>query len=726
MPALTVTRLVVLIAAVGAALRLLSPAPLELLDLKTVDLRHTIRGPIPPGGEVVIVAIDEASLTAIGRWPWPRARLAELVDRMVSGGVVAIGFDLVFDQPERQLDLPSLKAAVERAPRRPAGELLAEVEASLDGDRRLADSMQTAGRVVLGHFFEFGGEANDAAGSFPELSVRETAGADATFLPAARRLHGNVPSLATAAWSVGHLNFLPDPDGEYRRLPLGIRLGDRIGPAFALELLRRAGGGAAATLTLAPFGVAAARLGPLLLPVDERGELWVNYLGPAGAFPRVSAADVLAGRVPPDTFTGRLAILGATAAGFDSLATPFGPVVPGAEVHATVIDNVLHGRSLRRPAWLPSAEAAGIVVGGVLIGVGLRRLRGVLGVAFALGLGLLYAAASQWAFVASGLVLSAVYPLATMVACALGGAVFQYVSEEAEKRRIRGAFRTYVGPEVTELLAADPTRLRLGGERRPVTVFFSDIRGFTTLSEGLAPEALGELLNDYLGAMTDIVFRHRGLLDKYIGDAIMAFWGAPVDAPDQAAQACRAALDMLAALPGMHARWRERGWPTFAIGIGVDTGEVVVGNFGSAQRFSYTAMGDHVNLASRLEGLNKQYGTTVLLSGATRAALGDDFVCREVDRVRVKGKTVPVAIFELLGRTANDGDGRWRRLEDLFARALSAYRARAWDDAERALQQVATEYPGDGPARVYLERCAALRSAPPPEGWDGVFESKTK
>ena len=724
---LTVTRLTLAIGVGLAALRWWAPRSVELLDLKTVDLRHLVRGPLAAGGEIVIVAIDEQSLHEIGRWPWPRARLADVVDTVAAGGAVAIGFDLVFDQPERQLDLPTLQSAVQAAPRRPAAELFADLEARLDGDRRLAAAITAADRVVLGHFFEFGVPADsEPAPEFPALSVRETAGANPAAVPTAGRVHPNTPALATAAWSVGHLNFLPDGDGQYRRLPLGIRLGDRIGPAFALELLRRAAGGKAATIQLAPFGVASLRIGPVALPVDERGALWVNYLGTAGTIQTVSAADVLAGRTPPATFDGRIAILGATATGFDAIATPFGPVVPGAEGHASVIDNVLHDRCLYRPAWMNAAEAAGLVVGALLIGLALKWWRGVGGVVIALGLGVAYLGVSQWAFVTHGLVLSAVYPVATVLTCTLAGTAFQYLTEEREKRRIRMAFQTYVGTEVTELLAADPSRLRLGGDRRPLTIFFSDIRGFTTVSEGLAPETLGELLNDYLGEMTTIVFRHRGVLDKYIGDALMAFWGAPLDAPDQAAQAARAALDMQTALPGLYDRWRARGWPTFEIGIGIDSGDAVVGNFGSAQRFSYTAMGDHVNLASRLEGLNKMYGTKVLVSAATRGALGDEFVCREIDRVRVKGKTVPVAIFELMGRRSEAAAGRLRRLEELFTRGLDAYRARGWDAAIAAFEGVIVEYPDDGPTEVYLGRCAALRAESPGAEWDGVYEAKTK
>ena len=233
-------------------------------------------------------------------------------------------------------------------------------------------------------------------------------------------------------------------------------------------------------------------------------------------------------------------------------------------------------------------------------------------------------------------------------------------------------------------------------------------------------------MNEYLGAMTDILFRHEGLLDKYIGDAVMAFWGAPVEVEDHAARCCRAALDMLDALPALHGRWHARGWPPVHIGVGIDTGEAVVGNFGSAARFNYTAMGDHVNLASRLEGLNKLYGTRVLVSESTRRAIGDEFICREVDRVRVKGKLQPAGVAELLGRREADRDGRLRGLAEGFARALAAYRAQAWGEATVRLERLVAEYPDDGPIRLYLERCRELVAEPPGEGWDGVFVAKTK
>jgi adenylate cyclase len=337
---------------------------------------------------------------------------------------------------------------------------------------------------------------------------------------------------------------------------------------------------------------------------------------------------------------------------------------------------------------------------------------------------------TQQLFERRGLVLSALYPVGAIGFAMIGGGVVRYLSEEREKRWIRDTFRRYLNPEVLEHLAREPERVRLGGEEREVTIFFSDIRGFTTISEALqkqaGPEGVAELMNEYLTAMTKILFEHEGLLDKYIGDAVMAFWGAPVVVPDHAARACWTALHMLDALAPLNERWRGRGWPPVAIGIGISTGEVVVGNFGSETRFNYTIFGDDVNLASRLEGLNKTYHTRILLSERTQRAVADEFVCREIDRVEVKGKHERVTIYELLGPLAADADGRWRRLAADFAEMLGAYRARDWGGAEARLARLAAEWDGDGPSAEFARRIRELRAAQPGEAWDGVYRPTEK
>jgi adenylate cyclase len=707
-----VTAVCAAIAVVIACLRLVAPVPIEVLDRKLLDFRHLARGPVEAGPEVVIVAIDEASLARVGRWPWPRARVAELVDRLSDVGVAAIGFDVVFDQPMSTVDRGALEAALDAAPGRSPAALRQLLQGELNDDARLEASLRRSGRVVLAHFFEFGGAAEpDLAAEtarLPELTVLRTGGAEPAMIPGLKspsRAQLAIPSLREASAGAGYINFLPDPDGIYRRAPLALAVGDRLLPSFALEVLRVARGGGGANVTLGPGGIADIRLQDFDIPVDGAGQLWIDFLGPPKTFPQVSAADVLAGRVPREELAGRIAVVGFTAAGFDEVPTPFAAVVPGVEVQATVLDNVLHGRMLRRPWWLVPLEAVVVLLLGLLVGPMLRRLRAGWGAVAALLLAVGYLGVTQWLFVRDGLALGAVYPLAALVFCTLGGAVYLSVVEEGEKRKIRDAFGRYVNREVADLIASDPARLRLGGERRPITVLFSDIRGFTGLSERLPPDTLGEMLSRYLGEMTDVVFARAGLLDKYIGDAVMAFWGAPMETPDHAARCCNAALDMQASLARLNESWEAAGLPRLVVRIGINTGEAVIGNFGSARRFSYTAVGDAVNLASRLEHLNEDYDTRIMLTDATLAALGDDFICREIDHVQVRGRAQAATVYELIGRRADDGDGSLARRAAAFEEAVRAARAGDLPDALDRLEKLAAVHPRDAAVARLLERC---------------------
>jgi adenylate cyclase len=714
---LTAIRASLAVAVALAGVRLLAPAPLELLDLNVLDFRHTLRGSAARGSEVVIVGIDEASLAEIGRWPWPRTRLAHLIDGLTAAGAAVIGLDIIFDQPDVSVDVAALEAAA-ADPALTAAELLATLRSDLDNDAQLGAALRRSGRVVLGHFYEFTGAGGPgpAPATFPasELSVRTTGGArveHAAGVPVVRRAYLAVPGLATAAAGAGHVNVHVDPDGVYRRVPLAVRIGERLAPALSLEMLRHYVAASPPTVVLGPDGVQGIRAGSLAVAADGAGQLWVNYLGPPGTFPHLSAADVMAARVPRDALAGKAVLLGFTATGFDKIATPFAPSAPGVELQATALDNMLHGTHLVRPWWTVPAEAALILLFGIAVGVLLRRLGTLAAVALAVGIAAAYLSATQYLFETARLAVGGAYVLAGIASCTLAGAVARALAEEREKRWIRGAFSHYLNPEVTEMLARAPERLRLGGERREITVLFADIRDFTRISEEMPPEVLAELLNEFLGTMTDVVFRHAGLLDKYIGDALMAFWGAPVAAADHAQRCCRAALEMMATLRTLHERWEPLGRPRFDIGIGINTGEVAVGNFGSAQRFSYTAVGDDVNLASRLEGLNKVHGTHVLLSDKTCRAIGDEFVTREIDRVLVKGRVQHVTVHELLGLRAEDRDGALERRAAAYAGALDAYRRAAWEDAIGRLTTLAAANPDDRAVTIFLERCREAQAA---------------
>jgi len=738
---LTVARVTVGVAVLMAMLRLAAPEFLELQDTRVLDFRHRVRGPRAAGGEVVIVEIDEKSIGELGRWPWPRKELARLVDGLTDAGAAVIGFDVVFDEPDVSLDVAALENAVASDPHLTAQALLGRVRGAIGNDARFAAAIRRSGKVVLGSFFDFRGEPDP--GLLEEMSpfraltgVVAPRGFDLTTSRAAWRPHGAtvpIPLLAEAAGGAsGFLNYSPELDKIYREAPQIALVDEFAYPSFGLALASRYLG----ERVLVRIGekqrrrdvVTGLAIGERAIPTDGNAKILVNYLGPPWrTFAHVSATDVIHGRAPREVLAGKIALVGFTAPGIvDTVVTPFASVSPGIEVQATIVDNLLHGGSLRRLWWFVLAEAAIVVaLGGVLGGV-LHRFRGAVGAVVAVLLAVGWAVGSQWAFAERGLVLSGVYPLTGLFVCWLAGAVYQSVSEERQKRWYRNTFRLYLNPEVTEIIASDPAKLRLGGERVPLTIFFSDIRGFTTISEKLAPEVLSELLNEYLGAMTDVVFRHQGVLDKYIGDAVMAFWGAPIRASDHALRCCRAAMEMLDELAALRERWKPRGLPPIEIGVGVNTGEAVVGNFGSAQRFSYTAMGDDVNLASRLEGLNKQFGTTALVSDATRQAIGEEFVCREIDRVRVKGKAEAVAIHELLCRRTDARADAERRRAAAWESALAAYRRRDFATAIAGLEALLVERPDDRAVPIFLARCRVLRDAPPGARWDAVYEATEK
>ncbi len=684
------------IAVAFALLRLATPWPLELLDLKALDLRFTFRGARAPTNAVVIVGIDERSLARYGRWPWPRSRLAELVERLTGYGVRTIAFDAVFDT------------------------------ADTANDAAFAAAIRKSGRVVLGEFFSFDEQPSPNVPIFQELPVRARPPDAVNRLRKATAIHAPIKSLADAAVDVGHVNFLPDDDGGFRRVPLAIRLDDAVAPALAVAALRHWLGGAETRLTMGGVGETRLVVGDRDLPIDDGGELRIDFLGPPGTVPNLSALDVLEQRVSRPALEGKLVLVAATATGFDSRPTPFSGSSPGVEIHASVIDDLLRGRGLVRPPWLIPVEAIGILLLGIAAGLLIwwRAFAGALG---ALALYVIFFASSQLAFAFQGTVTTVVYPFAMIIAATLAGLAYQYATAEGQRQYVRGAFERYVGSEVADLLAREPERLGLGGEKRDVSILFTDIRGFSTIAEHMEPEALAELLTEHLGAQTRIVFAHEGFLDKYIGDAVMAFWGAPLDVPDHARRACGAALDIAAAMPKLRAEWEARGWPEVHVGIGVDTGEAVVGNFGSALRFSYTAISDHVNLASRLEGLNKVYGTQILVTEDTRRAIGDEFVCREIDYVRVKGKQQPVVVYELLCRRTDDAGGRAAHIAGAFTQAFMAYRRRRFGDAISALEAVRTNHDGGDPALDrFVARCRALVADPPGDGWDGVYDALTK
>ncbi len=726
---ITPLRIAILLAVGLCLLRFIGFAPLQRLDARAIDLRLIQRGVESAAPEVVIVAIDDRSVSTVGRWPWPRSVMARLLRAITAAEPAVVGFDIVQSEATTAPVLGSLAERVQGVDESTWERVRAALATMDADDRLLADAVRDSGRAVLGYFFDFDDPTpdrvrvpistyNGVQGSpkgLGEWRVRE-----------ARDAVGNLEPLTAAAVATGYFNLFPDPaDGVFRRVPATIRYRESAALPLSLAMLQRYWANAPAMIRFADYGAASVRLGDREIPVAEDGQMLLNFRGPRRTFTHVSANDVLEGKVEPGVLRGKLVLVGVTASAVaDVRSTPFDPVLPGVEIHATAIDNALRDDFLVQPKWTVLVEIATILLAALVLGTALRYARGVAAAAVALAAVAAYVAGSQWLFLAQGVPLGLVYPTMAIGLIYSAISLQHYLVEVREKRKIRNAFALYLNPELARLVSENPEMLKLGGQKRELTVLFSDIRGFTSISEGLEPESLVELLNVYLGAMTDVVFAHEGTLDKYVGDAIMAVWGAPVPHQDHGVRACRAALQMLAQLRDLEGKFTARGWPPLQIGIGLHTGQMVAGNMGSERRLSYTVIGDNVNLGSRLEGLTKHYGAAIIASEDTVRAAAGAIVAREIDVVRVKGKAVPVRIYEVLGGA--EEAARWQPLRARFEAGLVAYRSRLWREALETFEIILAERPDDGPAALYVERCRDYLAVEPSADWDSVTVMDTK
>jgi len=721
-------RIAVLLGGLLAVVRYQGCAYLDEIDLRARDYRLVQRGVQPGSADILIVAVDDASLEQFGRWPWSRAVMAELIDRLADGEPGVIGFDIVQSESTAKRDIELVRQRFAALDEGMWKELRGLLDQGAADEERLVEAVRRSGRTVLGYFFDFDRQgAENHAPLLPSYNIvqgsRGSSGEKR--VPLALVVKGNLPDLTAAARGAGYFNFVPDDDGAYRRVPLTIRFAEQMTLPLSLAMLQVYRPQVPLALRFAEFGVETVRFGPDAIPVAEDGEMLINYRGPQKTFRHISAAEVLNGRLGPDVVRGKMVLVGVTATAVaDIRVTPFDGTFPGVEIHANVLDNILRRDFIMRPEWTRLAEAVLVFFLAVLLGILLHYTGGVVAALVATILLVVYLLLSQWALLSSGLLLSVIYPGLAVTLTYPAIALQQYVVVERKKRKTQEAFERYLNPSMARLVSEHPEMLALGGDKRELTVLFSDIRGFTTFSEQLEPEVLVELLNTFLGEMTDIILGREGMLDKYIGDAIMAVWGAPLAQPDHAARACRAALAMASRLAILNQQWQLRGWPTVEIGVGLNTGAMVVGNMGSVRRLSYTVIGDNVNLGSRLEGLNKMYGTRIIASEATIAAAGDAVVARELDRVRVKGRRLPVKIFEILAPA--EERAAWVSVVEDFASGLAAYRQRQWSQAVTAFEAVLALRKDDGPAKHYLQRCHDMVANPPDAKWDGVTIMESK
>jgi adenylate cyclase len=769
-----ISLLVTLFALVTYYVTFIGERPMPMADFvyrmewSSLDTRFQFRGRTRTDPRIIIVDVDQESQEQLGRWPFPRIQFAHLLDALHEDGASVVAFDMTFSKPDQTVlplqDLSGDLAAEQKKGNAVSSAVLSTIEnkkKQYNYDQQVAEAIQRFGNVVLGSYFlytkaDLAGVSSQSLDEyanqiayFPFPQVRPLPSAngetdrvktiqlyeDLNYLPRGAEANAAIFTEAVAAKKgVGFFNVFLDADSVVRHVPLAIPYGrdpDRANWDFYASLEVQAVrlylglSDEQVALTYGGGGIVGVEFGKqIFVRTDDISRLLVNYHGPARTYPYVSFANAALKKFPPGTFKDKIVLVGASATGIGDLrATPFGGLdFPGTEIHANVIDNILNQKFIVHRGLQALTDVGFILLFGIPLGIWLAMVRPrwmILGFAFVFP----FAGIVYWAFLHGwwlNFIIPAVFVLIPNVSLV---ALYRVLIEEQEKRRVRGAFQQYVSPEVIRRLLSDPERVK--PRKTEVTVLFSDIRGFTTISEALDAQTLAGLLNGYLTEMTRIIFRHQGTLDKYIGDAVMAIWGAPFDEPDHAQRCCLSAVSMLARLAELQEQWRAQDTPVLEIGIGINTGIASVGNMGSSLRYGYTAMGDAVNLASRLEGLNKEYGTQILISEFTRRELRDDqFIFREIDFIRVKGKLQPVTIYEILGPRAKENGGE--ELVALFGTAREAYKRRDWRAARSTWAAILERWPEDGPSRIFLARCDEYIAEEPPVAWDGVYAMKHK
>ena len=720
---------------------------LDLIELKTYDLRFRSRGHVQPSPAVVMALIDEKSLATEGRWPWPRSKIATLVDILSQDGARVIGLDIAFTEPDENSQMELINQFAQQveslAIQHPQlADFIDTRKKRADNDLALAQAIQhSAAPVVLGYFFHMSEadlnyhitpQAIDqqlqriSASQYPFILYKKQ---NTSFRPFFRAYapESNLEMFTKVAASSGYFILKPDQDGVVRWMPLVIQSGEEVFPPLAVLCAWYYLGKPQLTVKVGPYGVEGIQMGKRFIPTDETGQLLINYLGPPKTFAHFSISDILSGRVAKGTFTNKIVLVGATATGtYDLRTTPLSTVYPGVEIHATVTDNIVTQNFLTKPLWSKFCDLLAIITLAVLTGIALPHMGALKGFLCAAGLFMFHLVLARWLFVRSGVWLNAVYPLLGLSINYTALTVYHYVTEERERHRIKGAFTQYVAPVVIEEMLKDPGRLQLGGEEKVLTVLFSDLQGFTSHSERYTPHQIIELLSEYYARMTEQIFAYEGMLKEYVGDELLAIFGAPIAQPDHAERACAAALAMREHRNALRTEWAKLGRPPLIARTGINSGLMLVGNLGSKYRFAYGVLGDHVNLGSRLEGLNKVYGTEILIGENTARLVEKSFVLREIDIVRVVGREQPVGIYELLAKGGTVLPSAQAKALSAYAAGLEAYRQQRWDEALGLFAESLTLWPGDGPSRTLAERCQLFHKMPPPEEWDGVFEAMYK
>ena len=713
-----------------AAFRIADPAPVEEIRVRTFDTFQRFDPRKKVARPVTIVDIDDKSMEKLGQWPWPRTRIADLVTELTRLGAVVIAFDAVFSEPDRLN--PNIAADTFRNLDEATREKLRLLPSN---DQVFADAIR-ASRVVLG---ESGlpEEITALDKTLPVTGLAMLGEEPQRFMFDFPGLLRNVPVLEHAAAGRGLFTIRPERDGIVRRVPMIMQAQGQTMPSLTFEMLRVATGSGTILIKAEKAGITSIGIRGLTIPTDHNGQLWVHYARNDASI-YVPAINVMEKNVAPDMIAGKLVLIGTSAVGLNDIkTTPVSRAMPGVEIHAQVLESALTGAIISQPIY------------GIVVEFTTALIFGLLVIAFApsfgpitlVALGAVFASAligTSWYFYAQHrLLIDFTYPLMSTTAIYLTLIFSSFVREQAQRRQIRSAFGQYLSPALVEQLAQSPEKLVLGGEEREMTIMFSDMRGFTSISETYKsdPQGLTALMNRFLTPLTNAILNRKGTIDKYMGDAIMAFWNAPLDDKEHQLNACEAALDMLERVDALEqAREQEAldGGHTYIplnIGVGLNTGTCVVGNMGSDMRFDYSVLGDSVNLASRLEGQSKEYGFPIIVGSKTALAVKEKFAILELDFIMVKGKKEPEVIYAIAGREDTAQSGRFQRLRNLTIEMLGCYRSRDWEGALAAIERgrrTDEAHSLELLYNLYEARIRGFIENPPPEDWSGAFALLTK
>ncbi|HMH61738.1 MAG TPA: adenylate/guanylate cyclase domain-containing protein [Bradyrhizobium sp.] len=713
-----------------AALRIADPAPVEELRVRTFDSFQRIDPRVKTARPVTIVDIDEASLAKLGQFPWPRTRIADLITGLTRLGAVVIAFDIVFSEPDRLN--PDVAADTFRDLDE---ETRSRLRALPSNDQILADAMRRS-RVVLG---ESGlpQVQSEFDKSLPLTGLAMLGEEPQPFMLEWPGLLRNVPLLEAAAAGRGLFTIWPERDGIVRRVPVMMLAQGATMPSLSFEMLRVATGTDTIFIKSDQAGIKSIGVKGFQIPTDRNGQLWVHF---AHHDPRilVSALDVIEGKVAPEKIKGQLVLIGTSAVGLnDNKTTPVDPSMPGVEIHAQVIESALTRAVLTQPNYGIAVELCAAILFGILV-IAFAPLFGPITL---VAVGALFATlliGTSWYFYTQHrLLIDFTYPLLSTTSIYLTLIFTSFVREQRQRKQIRTAFAQYMSPALVEQLAQSPEKLVLGGEEREMTIMFSDVRGFTSISESYKndPQGLTALMNRFLTPLTNAILERKGYIDKYMGDAIMAFWNAPLDDREHQLNACEAAVDMLERIDVLNKQRefeaKEGGhvYIPLNVGVGLNTGTCVVGNMGSDLRFDYSVLGDSVNLASRLEGQSKEYGFPIIVGSRTALAARDKFAILELDFIMVKGKKEPEVIYAIAGRADTAHSARFQRLRNLTIEMLACYRNRDWEGALAAIERGRRTDEARSLEllyNLYEARIRGYQENPPPEDWNGAFALLTK